>query len=95
MAVPESDVMTAEETLLVTPLCLRVSTDGDPSVLTRVLGIFQHLNITPRRVFAEFAIDRRLHVRIDIVGLTEERLTLITAKVEQNPSVLNAYWHRL
>jgi hypothetical protein len=76
-------------------LCLRVSTDGDPSVLTRILAYFQNLNVTPRRVIAEFGTNAVLHVQVDVSGLSEERLTLITAKTGQNPSVLNAYWHYL
>ena len=43
--------MTADEpSATAALLCLRVSTDGDPSVLTRLLGHFQNLNVTPRRV---------------------------------------------
>ena len=76
-------------------LCLRVSTDGDPSVLTRLLGHFHNLNVTPRRVVAEFGSNSHLHVQVDVSGLSEQRLSLITAKVGQNPSVLNAYWHHL
>jgi hypothetical protein len=88
--------MTAEDPSPTTALlCLRVSTDGDPSVLTRVLAHFQNLNVTPRRVIAEFDINSLLHVRVDVSGLSEERLTLIAAKTGQNPSVLNAYWHYL
>jgi hypothetical protein len=29
---------------------LRVAIDGDPSVLPRLMGFFQNLNVTPRRV---------------------------------------------
>ena len=88
--------MTAADTSLTTALlCLRVSTDGDPSVLTRLLGHFHNLNVMPRRVVAEFGSNSQLHVTVDVSGLSEERLTLITAKVGQNPSVLNAYWHYL
>jgi hypothetical protein len=76
-------------------LCLRVSTDGDPSVLPRVLGYFGNLNLTPRRVVAEFASNQQLHVKVDVSGLSEARLTLITARVGENPCVLNAYWHYL
>ncbi len=76
-------------------LCLRVSTDGDPSVLTRLLGHFNNMNVTPRRVVAEFDSNAFLHVQVDVSGLSEQRLSLITAKVGQNPSVLNAYWHHL
>jgi hypothetical protein len=88
--------MTAvEHSPTVALLCLRVSTDGDPSVLTRLLGYFQNLNVTPRRVVAEFGVNHELHVKVDVSGMSEERMSLITAKVGQNPSVLNAYWHRL
>jgi hypothetical protein len=88
--------MTAEEhSPTAALLCLRVSTDGDPSVLTRILAYFQNLNVTPRRVIAEFGTNAVLHVQVDVSGLSEERLTLITAKTGQNPSVLNAYWHYL
>jgi hypothetical protein len=76
-------------------LCLRVSTDGDPSVLTRLLGHFHNLNVTPRRVVAEFGLMHELYVKVDVSGLSEERMSLIAAKVGQNPCVLNAYWHRL
>ena len=87
--------MTAADTALTALLCLRVSTDGDPSVLTRLLGYFHNLNVTPRRVVAEFSSSSQLHLTVDVSGMSEERLTLITAKVGQNPSVLNAYWHHL
>jgi hypothetical protein len=76
-------------------LCLRVSSDGDPSVLARLLGHFHNLNVTPRRVVAEFGSNALLHVQVDVSGLSEERLSLITAKVGQSPCVLNAYWHHL
>ena len=85
----------ADPSLTTAPLWLRVSTDGDPSVLARLLGYFHNLNVTPRRVVAEFGSDSALHVRVDVSGLSEERLALIAAKVGQNPSVLNAYWHHL
>jgi hypothetical protein len=88
--------MTAEEYLpTAVLLCLRVSSDGDPSVLPRLLGHFHNLNVTPRRVVAEFGSNALLHVQVDVSGLSEERLSLITAKVGQNPCVLNAYWHHL
>jgi hypothetical protein len=88
--------MTAEEhSPTAALLCLRVSTDGDPSVLTRLLGHFHNLNVTPRRVVAEFGLMHELYVKVDVSGLSEERMSLIAAKVGQNPCVLNAYWHRL
>jgi hypothetical protein len=74
-------------------LRLRVTTDGDPSVLPRLLGQFQNLNVSPRQVRAEFGLHARMHLSIDVSGLTEERLSLITAKIGQSPCVLNAYWH--
>ena len=81
--------MTAAETHTpVALLCLRVSSDSDPGVLVRLLGCFQNLNVTPRRVVAEFGL------QIDVTGLSEDRLTLIAAKIGQNPSVHNAYWYR-
>jgi hypothetical protein len=75
--------------------CLRISTDGDPSALARLLGYFQNLNIAPRRVMAEFSSNSHLHVQIDVTGVSEERMTLIAAKVGQVPCVLAAYWHRI
>ena len=83
--------MTAvDETSTIALLALRVSTDGDPSVLTRLLAHFHNLNVTPRRVVAEFGLHNELHVRVDVSGLSD-----ITAKIGQNPCVLNAYWHYL
>jgi hypothetical protein len=78
-----------------TTLCLRVVAEADPGVLSRVLGQFQNLNIVPLRVLAELSTSAVLHVRIDVFGLPEARLTLIAAKVGQLPAVMNAYWHRI
>jgi hypothetical protein len=75
-------------------MTLRVTTDGDPSSLTRVLGYFHNLNITPNRVLAEFASNELLHLQIDVTGVSEKRLTLIAAKAAQIPCVLKAFWHR-
>ena len=85
----------ADSTTPTALLCLRVATDGDPNVLTRVLGFFSNLNVTPRRVEAEYTSNNLLHIKVDISGLSEDRMTLIAAKVGQNPSVINSYWHRL
>jgi hypothetical protein len=74
---------------------LRVSTDGDPSVLPRLLGYFQNLNLTPREVKAEFGPQAVMHLQVDVAGLPEQRMTFITGKIAQSPSVLNAYWHHL
>ena len=76
-----------------TLLCLRVTAAADPSVLPRLLGHFQNLNLTPRRVMAEFGSNALMHLSVDICGLPEERLSLIAAKFGQSPCVLNAYWH--
>ena len=74
-------------------LRLRVATDGDPSVLPRLIGLFQNLNVTPRSVRAEFGIGAEMFVAIDVFGLAEEQLNLIAAKIGQTPCVLSAYWH--
>ena len=76
-------------------LRVRVTTDGDPSVLTRLLGYLQNLNVTPRQLDAAFGTDARMHLALDVFGLAEERVALITAKIGQHPCVLNAYWHHL
>lgn len=76
-------------------LCLRVCADADPGALARILICFQTLNVVPRRVLAELGMAGTLHVRIDVAGLTEQHLSVITAKIGQMPSVENAYWHRL
>jgi hypothetical protein len=76
-------------------LRVRVTTDGDPSALNRALGYFQNLNVTPRQVVAEFGIGPLMHLAVDICGLPEERISMITAKIAQHPCVLNAYWHFL
>lgn len=75
--------------------CLRVSAEGDPGALMRVVSYFLTLNILPRRVLGEFGTDGVLHIRVDIAGLTEHRLSVIAAKIGQIPSIENAYWHRL
>ncbi|MHB1541699.1 MAG: hypothetical protein ACYCUE_07110 [Steroidobacteraceae bacterium] len=76
-------------------LCLRVRADGDPGALTRVVSFFQTLNVVPRRVLAEFGSDETLHIRVDVAGLAECRLSLIAAKIGEIPAIENAYWHRL
>jgi hypothetical protein len=75
-------------------LCLRVTAEADPGALPRVLANFQHLNVLPRRVIAEMGSEKLLHVRIDVAGVTEARLSVMAAKLEQIPTVLSAYWHR-
>jgi hypothetical protein len=77
-------------------LCLRVTAEADPSVLARLLGHFQHLNLTPRRVVAEYGMAAgapTMHVQVEVCGLTEDRLALIAAKIAQLVPVLHTYWH--
>ena len=76
-------------------LRLRVVADADPSALARVLERFHNLNAFPRRVIAEFGTNDTLHIRVDVFGLTEERLTLMAAKIDQAPAIVSAYWHRV
>jgi hypothetical protein len=76
-------------------LCLRVVADFDPSVLPRILGLFQNLNVTPRRVVAETGIGQKLYIRVEVADYSEERLALIAAKVGQFVCISTAYWHRL
>lgn len=78
----------------VTLLRLRVCAEADPSALQRVIERFQNLNVLPRRISAEFGTSDTLHIQVDLVGLSEERLTLIAAKIAQAPCVLSAYWYR-
>ena len=74
---------------------LRVTAEADLGALSRVLERFQNLNIVPRRVVAEMGMGETLHIQVDIFGMSEERLTLITAKLNQALSVLDARWHRV
>jgi hypothetical protein len=76
-------------------LRLRVTAEADLGALARVLERFQNLNVVPRRVVAEFGTGDVLHIQVDIVGVAEERLTLITAKLNQALSILDARWHRV
>jgi hypothetical protein len=75
-------------------LRLRVVAEADPAALQRVLERFLNLNVLPRRVSAEFGISNTFHIQVDIAGLSEERLSLIAAKIEQAPCVLSVHWSR-
>jgi hypothetical protein len=89
-------MMTDEQCQEITAhLCLRVVAEPDPSALSRVLAQFQHLNIVPWRVLAERCSDSTVYIRIDIAGLSEDRLSLIAAKIGQIPAVVRSYWHRI
>jgi hypothetical protein len=77
-------------------LCrLRVHADADPGAIARVLERFQNLNCLPRRVNAEFGSDDRVHIEVDVLGLSEEQVTLIAGRIGEAVCVVNAYWHRL
>jgi hypothetical protein len=76
-------------------LCLRIIAEPDPGALARVLSHFQIRNAVPRRVVAEFGASGMQYIRIDVVGMTENHLSLIAAKVGQEPCVQSAYCHRL
>ena len=82
--------MASQETAL---LRLRVVAEADPGALARVLERFQNLNVLPRRVIAEFGSTGAFHIQVDVAGVSEAMLTIITEKVAQVPSVLNAHWH--
>jgi hypothetical protein len=73
-------------------LRLRVLAEADPAALQRVLEHFLHLNVLPRRVVAEYGTANTLHIQVDIAGVSEQRLSLIAAKIEQAPCVLRAFW---
>jgi hypothetical protein len=70
---------------------LRVVAEADPTALARVLEHFQNLNIIPRRVTAELGSGDRIDIQVDVTGLPEGRLSLIAAKLEVVPAIVNAY----
>jgi hypothetical protein len=74
---------------------LRVSAEADPGVVGRLLSYFTNVNIVPHRVVAEFATTGLMHVHVDISGVPESRLSVITAKIAQHVPVINAFWHFL
>jgi hypothetical protein len=74
-------------------LRLRVLAEPDPGALARVIERFQNLNVLPRRIVAEFGSSGAFHIQVDVLGLSEQTLTLIAAKIGQVPSVLSAHWH--
>jgi hypothetical protein len=76
-------------------LRLRVVAECDPGALAAVIQRFQNLNIVPRRVGAEFGADDRLHIEVDVCGVTTEQLSLIAGKISQSPSIYDAHWHWL
>jgi len=76
-------------------LRLRVVADSDPAAIGAVVQRFQNLNIVPRRVSAEFGVDDRLHIEVDVCGVTTEQLSLIAGRISQSPCIHDAHWHRL
>jgi hypothetical protein len=72
---------------------LRVTAEADLGALARVLERFQNLNVVPRRVVAEMGSGDILYIQVDVLGLAEERISLITAKLNQALSIREAYWH--
>jgi hypothetical protein len=76
-----------------TVLRLQVTAEPDPGAVARVLERFQNLNLLPRRMIAETGVRGMVHIQVDVCGMTEERLTLITAKLREHPTILNAHWH--
>ncbi len=76
-------------------LSLRVIAELDPSALPRVLSYFQNLNVIPCRVIAEREAIESLNIRVEVSGLSEERLSIISAKIGQIPGIVNAYWQRM
>jgi hypothetical protein len=74
-------------------LRLRVVAEPDPGALARVIERFQNLNVLPRRIVAEFGSTGAFHIQVDVLGVSEQTLTLIAAKIGQVPSVLSAHWH--
>lgn len=74
---------------------LRVCAEADPATLPRILGLFQSLDLVPRRVVAESSSDELLHVQIDFAGVSEALISRLTGKIAQGIHVLNAFWHYL
>jgi hypothetical protein len=74
---------------------LRVTADADPGVVARVVERFHNLNVLPRRVIAEADINNRFSIEVDVLGMPVAQMTLVAAKLRQNTSVLNVYWHRV
>lgn len=61
-----------------------------PGVLG-VCGTRMDGRIGPRRRPA--IIGSQSGIKIDVFGLPEERIRLISARIGQRPTVLNAHWH--
>lgn len=73
---------------------LRVVTRADPTVLMLVLQQLLEDEVIPRRVLAECCTDGRLHVQVDVSGLSDGHLSSLVSRIEQFPAVLTAFWAR-
>jgi hypothetical protein len=73
---------------------VRATAEADPGALPRLLARFQNLNLTPRRVVAEFSSSGALHVEIDVAALPEATVQLIVTKLREMPCILDAHWCR-
>jgi hypothetical protein len=74
-------------------LRLRVTAEADPAALARVIERFQNLNVLPNRFIAESGSTGVLHIQVDVCGISEERLTLIAARLSQCACILTVHWH--
>lgn len=74
---------------------LHVVADADPGAIAPVVERLQNLNIVPRRLYTAFSSDDLLYIEVDVHGVPDEQLALITGKIRQAPCILSAYWHRL
>ena len=73
---------------------VRATAEADPGALPLLLARFHNLNLTPRKVVAEFNCNGQLHVEIDVAALPEATVRLIVAKIRQIPCILDAHWCR-
>jgi hypothetical protein len=78
-----------------TVLRLRAVADADPGALARVLERFQNLNLLPRKVTAELSTGGLFHVEIDIGGIPEHMMSIVTDKIAASPCIHSARWHHL
>jgi hypothetical protein len=49
----------------------------------------------PRRVIVEFGVNEIIHSEFDVLGMAEEQLQVIAAKIDSATSVVSAHPHRL
>ena len=75
-------------------LTVCVVTEPDPGALLRVLERFRNINIMPLRTLAEVEPSGILRIRLELAEMDVDRLALITARIQNVPSVLDATWCR-